>query len=145
MRMIIALKNLKREIKMLLFQTFSKKKTLELLETNLGYPYNTDKIKTIDNFKISNKTKIEYMTCFNVFTQTFVALISTFISFLVAFLLFCASIFFIGVKLILLPAYLIYFYFKVENLRNDPKFKELKKRHFDCIERFGKNEVCKCK
>lgn len=123
---------------MLLFETFSKKKTLELLETNLGYPYNTDKIETIDNFKISNKTKIEYMTCFNVFTQTFVALISTFILFLVAFLLFCASIFFIGVKLILLPAYLIYFYFKIKNLRNDPKFKELKKRHFDCVERFSK-------
>ena len=138
MRMIIALKNLKREIKMLLFQTFSKKKTLELLETNLGYPYNTDKIETIDNFKISDKTESEYMTCFNVFGQTFVALLCTFASFLVAFLLFCASVFAIGVKLILLPAYLIYFYFKVENLRNDPKFKEIKKRHFDCIERFSK-------
>ena len=138
MRMIIALKNLKREIDMLLFESFSKKRVLQFLETNLGYPYNTDKIEKIDNFKISNKTKTEYMTCFNAFVQIFVALISTFISFLVAFLLFCASIFFIGVKLIFIPFYLIYFYFKVENLRNDPKFKELKKRHFDCIERFSK-------
>lgn len=145
MRMIIALKNLKREIKMLLFNTFSKKKTLELLETNLGYPYNTDKIETIDNFKISDKTKSEYMTCFNLFSQTLIAVPCAFIVFLVALICSFASIFFIGVKLILIPFYLIYFYFKVENLRNDPKFKELKKRHFDCIERFGKNEVCKCK
>lgn len=145
MRMIIALKNLKREIKMLLFYTFSKKKTLELLETNLGYPYNTDKIETIDNFKISDKTKSEYMTCFNLFSQTLIAVSCAFVVFLVALLCSFASIFFIGVKLILIPFYLIYFYFKVENLRNDPKFKELKKRHFDCIERFGKNEVCKCK
>ena len=33
----------------MLFKTFSKKKTLELIETNLGYPYNTDKIESIDN------------------------------------------------------------------------------------------------
>ena len=145
MRMIIALKNLKREIKMLLFESFSKKRVLQFLETNLGYPYNTAKIETIDNFKISDKIKYEYTICFNTITQIFVTLISTFISFLVAFFIFCAGIFVIGMKFVLIPVYLIYFYFKVENLRNDPKFKELKKRHFDCIERFGKNEVCKCK
>lgn len=117
---------------------FSKKKTLELIETNIGYPYNTDKIETIDNFKISDKIETEYVNCCSIIAQVIGAVIATFITFLVAFLLFCASIFFIGVKLILLPAYLIYFYFKVENLRNDPKFKELKKRHFDCVERFSK-------
>ena len=129
----------------MLFKTFSKKKTLELIETNIGYPYNTDKIKTIDTFKISNKIETEYINCCSIIIQTIGALIATFITFLGAFLLFCAGSVFVVTKLIILPFYLIYFYFKVENLRNDPKFKELKKRHFDCIERFGKNEVCKCK
>lgn len=129
----------------MLFKTFSKKKTLELIETNLGYPYNTDKIETIDNFRISNKIKTEYGNCWSVIAQAIGAVIATFITFLGAFLLFCAVSVFVVTKLIILPFYLVYFYFKVENLRNDPKFKELKKRHFDCIERFGKNEVCKCK
>lgn len=129
----------------MLFKMFSKKKTLELIETNIGYPYNTDKIETIDNFKISDKIKTEYGNCWSVITQAIGAVIATFITFLVAFLLICAWSVFVITKLIILPFYLIYFYFKIENLRNDPKFKELKKRHFDCIERFGKNEVCKCK
>lgn len=129
----------------MLFKTFSKKKTLELIETNLGYPYNTDKIETIDNFRISNKIKTEYGNCWSIIAQTIGAVIATFITFLVAFLLFCAWSVFVVTKLIILPFYLVYFYFKIKNLRNDPKFKELKKRHFDCIERFGKNEVCKYK
>ena len=144
MKKSIVQKSLKRE-KQMLFKTFSKKKTLELIETNIGYPYNTDKIKTIDTFKISNKIETEYINCCSIIIQTIGALIATFITFLGAFLLFCAGSVFVVTKLIILPFYLIYFYFKVENLRNDPKFKELKKRHFDCIERFGKNEVCKCK
>ena len=122
----------------MLFETFSKKKTLELIETNIGYPYNTDKIKTIDNFKISNKTKIEYMTCFSFLIQTFITLLCNFLRFLIAILSSFVVIFVIGVKLILIPFYLVYFYFKIENLRNDLKFKELKKRHFDCVERFSK-------
>lgn len=137
---------------MLLFESFSKKRVLQFLETNLGYPYNTDKIETIDNFRISNKTKTEYMTCFSFLIQTFITipcsfitLLCNFLRFLIAILSSFVVIFVIGVKLILIPFYLVYFYFKIENLRNDLKFKELKKRHFDCIDRFGKNEVCKCK
>lgn len=130
---------------MLLFESFSKKRVLQFLETNLGYPYNTDKIETIDNFKISDKIKTEYENCWSIIAQAIGAVIATFITFLGAFLLICAWSVFVVTKLIILPFYLIYFYFKIKNLRNDPKFKELKKRHFDCIERFGKNEVCKCK
>lgn len=130
---------------MLLFESFSKKRVLQFLETNLGYPYNTYKIETIDNFKISNKIKTECGNCWSIIAQAIGAVIVTFITFLVSFLLICSCSVFVVTKLIILPFYLIYFYFKVENLRNDPKFKELKKRHFDCIERFGKNEVCKCK
>lgn len=122
----------------MLFKTFSKKKTLELIETNIGYPYNTDKIETIDNFKISDKIEIEYINCCSIIVQVIGAVIATFITFLVAFLLFCAWSVFVVTKLIILPFYLVYFYFKIENLRNDPKFKELKKRHFDCVERFSK-------
>lgn len=122
----------------MLFKMFSKKKTLELIETNIGYPYNTDKIETIDNFKISDKIETEYVNCWSIIAQLIGAVIATFITFLVAFLLFCAWSVFIVTKLIILPFYLIYFYFKIKNLRNDPKFKELKKRHFNCIERFGK-------
>lgn len=123
---------------MLLFDSFSKRRVLQFLETNLGYPYNTDKIETIDTFKISNKIKTEYENCWSIIAQTIGAVIATFITFLVAFLLFCAWSVFVVTKLIILPFYLVYFYFKIENLRNDPKFKAVKKRHFDCIERFSK-------
>lgn len=123
---------------MLLFESFSKKRVLQFLETNLGYPYNTDKIETIDNFKISDKIKTEYEYCWIMIAQAIGAVIATFITFLVAFLLFCAWSVFVVTRLIILPFYLIYFHFKIENLRNDPKFKELKKRHFNCIEGFGK-------